>query len=175
MESHTFIAAWGEFGPTLEDVVVLTGLPVFGDSKTVAMPDDSSTKLDEEGKIRLGLLNEALTASKHKGKSPYNLWVSFFTDRPIGVSEVRVEAMLSFWLSWHVLPSGPKDGINAYVFPLSNSSGKGRKCSSRAYLSYFFVLQIARVRPEFGEVSEEVHRGLICADGLFADVPLGEV
>lgn len=29
---HTFVTAWGEFAPTLEDVVALTLLPVFGDS-----------------------------------------------------------------------------------------------------------------------------------------------
>lgn len=92
-KSHMFIAAWGEFGPTLEDVVVLTGLPVFGDSK--AMPGDSSAKMDEEGEIRLGLLNEALTTSNHKGKSAYNSWVSFFTDGPRVVSEVKLEAILS--------------------------------------------------------------------------------
>lgn len=44
MEFHAFLAAWGEFGPTLEDVIVLTGLTIFGDSKAIAMPDDSSTK-----------------------------------------------------------------------------------------------------------------------------------
>lgn len=72
IESHTFIAAWGEFGLTLEDVVVLAGLPVCGDSRAIVMPGDSSTKLDEEGKIRLGLLNEALTESKHKRKALIN-------------------------------------------------------------------------------------------------------
>lgn len=36
-ESHTFVAAWDEFGPTLEDVVVLTGLPIFGESRAIAM------------------------------------------------------------------------------------------------------------------------------------------
>lgn len=41
---------------------MLTDLPIFGDSKAIVMLDDSSTKLDEEGEIRLGLLNETLTA-----------------------------------------------------------------------------------------------------------------
>lgn len=72
MESHTFVAAWGEFGPTLEDVVVLTGLSIFDDVQAIAISDDSSTKLDDKCEIRLSLLNETLTAPKHKGKSTYN-------------------------------------------------------------------------------------------------------
>lgn len=103
------MAAWAELGPTLEDVVVLTGLPVSGEVQAIDISDDSSAKLDVDGEIRLTLLNEALNASKHKGKSTYNTWVSFFTSGPGIASEVRVEAMLSFWLSWYVLPSGPED------------------------------------------------------------------
>lgn len=33
-EIHSFIAAWGEFGPTLEDVVMLTSLPTIPRSRT---------------------------------------------------------------------------------------------------------------------------------------------
>ncbi|MED6177519.1 hypothetical protein PIB30_098875, partial [Stylosanthes scabra] len=29
-QTHTFVASWGEFSPTLEDVVMLLQLPVFG-------------------------------------------------------------------------------------------------------------------------------------------------
>lgn len=126
-ESHTFVAAWGEFGPTLEDVVVLMGLPVFGEVQAVSIADDSSVSLDVDGEIRLTLLNEALVASKHKGKSTYSTWVGFFTNGPGVASEVRVEAMLSFWLSWYVLPSGPEDGLNAFVFPLAIRLARGEK------------------------------------------------
>lgn len=83
--------------------------------------------MDVDGEIRLTLLNEALVASKHKRKSTYNTWVSFFTNGPGVASEVRVEAMLSFWLSWYILPSGPKDGLNAFVFPLAIHLARGEK------------------------------------------------
>lgn len=33
VESHTFVTAWGEFYPTLEDVAMLTGLPLLGGSE----------------------------------------------------------------------------------------------------------------------------------------------
>lgn len=59
----------GEFGPTLEDVVVLTGRPVFGESRAVAMLGRSDVKLDTEGEVRLVLVKEAKSNSNHKGKS----------------------------------------------------------------------------------------------------------
>lgn len=54
-ESHTVVTACGEFCPTLEDVVVLTGLPVFGESKVIRMPESSDIALDAEGEVRLVL------------------------------------------------------------------------------------------------------------------------
>lgn len=40
VESPTFIASWGESCPTLKDVVVLTSLPIFGESRAIKMPED---------------------------------------------------------------------------------------------------------------------------------------
>lgn len=68
-ESHMFVAAWGEFGRTLEDIVVLTGLLMLGESRAIIMPGSSDVALDAEGEVRLVLLNQALSESKHKGKS----------------------------------------------------------------------------------------------------------
>lgn len=53
--------------------------------------------------------------------------MSFFTNGPGIASEVRVEAMLSFWLSWYIFPSRPKDSLNAFVFPLTISLARGEK------------------------------------------------
>lgn len=92
-----------------------------------------------EGEVRLVLLNEALSNSKHKGKSTYNTWVSYFMDGPGAASEVVLEAMLAFWLSWYVLPSGPKDGINPFVFPLAIRLSKGeRLVLAPIFLGSFF-------------------------------------
>lgn len=46
---------------------------------------------------------------------------------PGATSEVVLEVMLAFWLLWYVLPSGPKDDINYYVFPLAIRLAKGEK------------------------------------------------
>lgn len=99
MESHTFVAACGEFGPTFKNVVVLTGLPLFSDSRVIVATGEPAIKLDAESELRLVLLNGALTDSKHKGKSTYNTWVTYFTEVPGTASEMRLEAILAFWLS----------------------------------------------------------------------------
>lgn len=33
IDTHTFVTAWREFGPTLKDVAVLTSLPVVGEDR----------------------------------------------------------------------------------------------------------------------------------------------
>lgn len=42
-------------------------------------------------------------------------------------SEVEFEAMVAYCLSWYVLPSCLKDGLNSYVFPLVVLLEKGEK------------------------------------------------
>lgn len=52
-----FVVVWGQFRPTLEDMIVLTSLPIFGESRAIANSGESAIKLDSEGEIRLVLLN----------------------------------------------------------------------------------------------------------------------
>lgn len=87
----------------------------------------SDVKLDTEGEVRVVLLNEALSDTKHKGKSTNNTWVSYFMEGQGTASEVVLNTMVAFLLSWYVLPSGPEDGINSYGFPLSFRLAKGEK------------------------------------------------
>lgn len=42
-------------------------------------------------------------------------------------SEIVLEAMLSYWLSWYALPTGRADGINPYVSPLAIRLVRGEK------------------------------------------------
>lgn len=37
MESYTFIAAWGKFGPMLEDVLNLMALAIYGEVNAMGM------------------------------------------------------------------------------------------------------------------------------------------
>lgn len=40
---------------------------------------------------------------------------------------VTPQAFLSYWLSKYILPSGPEDGINAYIFPLAIRLPRGKR------------------------------------------------
>lgn len=61
--------AWGELYPTLEDVLVLIDLPLFGDVRTIKLSYDvEEIALDEEGKRKLEPVNKGL-CSKTSNKS----------------------------------------------------------------------------------------------------------
>lgn len=53
VNTHTFVAAWGEFSSSLEDVTLLIGLPVFGNVQVLDF-------LNEEGKARVPVLGQVL-------------------------------------------------------------------------------------------------------------------
>lgn len=48
-ESYNFTATEGEFCPILEDVIVLIGLPLFGEVRTIKLPEDTVEVALEEG------------------------------------------------------------------------------------------------------------------------------
>lgn len=54
-----FIGSWGEFGPSLEDVVVLTSLLLFSEAHAITLT------LDGEGQKRLDFLNKSISDSKY--------------------------------------------------------------------------------------------------------------
>lgn len=59
VESHTFVMAWVEFCSTLEDIVVLTGLPLLGEPKATVLSEGSDGILDDEDEVSMTVLNEA--------------------------------------------------------------------------------------------------------------------
>lgn len=72
--SHTFVAVWGEFCPSLEDVFMLTELLMFGDYHAV-------DPLDDEGERLLEGLHDTMTRPKYAlNKGTYLLWLKYFTD-----------------------------------------------------------------------------------------------
>lgn len=113
IESHTFTAAWGKSCPTLEDVVALNGLPVFWQAKTIRLFEDPEEIVpDEADKKKLEALKNAFSNSKSSSKSMYALQARHFIFWMETGNDIKFEAMLSYWLSWYVLPSGPEDGLN---------------------------------------------------------------
>lgn len=102
---------------------MLTGPPLLGKAKTIVLPESPKAILDDGDEARLIVLNEALADSKVKGKGTYRgliILLKGLGQRP------RWYLMLAFWLSWYILPSGPKDGIHPYVFHWLSSWPKAR-------------------------------------------------
>lgn len=95
MEMQTFVASWGEFAPTLEDVVALTSLPLFGDAQIARF------KLtDKDNKARHDALMQFLRKTKYgtSKKSTYLTWTCYFVDGAGKDSPFQLEALLAFGL-----------------------------------------------------------------------------
>lgn len=97
--SHTTVAARGEFSPSLEDVVVLTGLLVFSAYYAV-------DALDEEGERTLGLLHNAMVRAKYiSNKLTYLSWMTFFVKGEGRNAEFQLAGFFAYWLSYYVFPT----------------------------------------------------------------------
>lgn len=111
--SHTFVDAWGEFCPSLEDVFMFTGLLTFGDYHVV-------DALDNEGERLLALLHKTMNKAKYaSNKGTYFSWLSYFIKGAGLNSEVQLAAFFAYWLSYFVFPSPPDDWLNFFVFPMA--------------------------------------------------------
>lgn len=94
--------------------------------KKIKLPDDvEKVALDEEGKRKLEDLNKASSKSKTSNESIYSSRAIYFTYSARAESDIELEARLSYWLSWYMLPSGHEDGLNAYVYPFAIRLARG--------------------------------------------------
>lgn len=82
-----FVAACGELTATLKDVVWLTILSIFGETK--AMGD-----LKGEDEQKLCYLTSAMTSVRSFGKSTYATWLGFFINGEGSWSRCLVKAFL---------------------------------------------------------------------------------
>lgn len=70
--SHTFVAAWGEFCPSLEDVAMLTNLPLFGHTLVLDALDGEGVQLVED-------LRASMSDAKYvTNKLTYLSWARYF-------------------------------------------------------------------------------------------------
>ncbi|KAK9293241.1 hypothetical protein L1049_021232 [Liquidambar formosana] len=175
--THTFIAAWGEFTPTLEDVVTLLRLNVLA---TDNIMDIKISKLSKEERVINKFLKESITASgKNKSRfsvrgghsrgirSNFCAWIRYFYQEvgpssknkagevvsgPEAGSPYVLEAFIAMWLSKFIFPGPPSEGISAHVFPLAIKIAKG-KCFSLA------TVYLATLYRRLDMVVEEAVRG----------------
>lgn len=88
--------------------VPLFGLPLFGEAKTIKLPNDyEEVALVGEGERILEALNKALSESKTSHKSIYPSWVRYFTHslKAGARRDIEFKAMPVYWFSWYI--SGP--------------------------------------------------------------------
>ena len=91
-QTHTFIAAWGEFTPTLEDVYILLKLSEFG--KT----DITTLVASQEEDDIISELMITLKKSKVKAKkSIFTSWIGYFNQDQAEDSVTNLEPRLKRW------------------------------------------------------------------------------
>ncbi|KAF7140407.1 hypothetical protein RHSIM_Rhsim06G0084000 [Rhododendron simsii] len=144
-DSHTLPVAWGETGPTLEDVGCLLKLPMLG------KVDSSSGRLSTTQKGVVDALRKSVRWEKapdgvkkghngvkkgHSGvKNTFTKWARYWC-KDLGASNAGEEAQvvadgpglkkpahlatfLAYWLTWYIFPGPPKDGVNTALFELA--------------------------------------------------------
>lgn len=88
--------------------MALTCLSIFREVNAINFSDDSAKIiLDKVGNLKLEALDDALSGSKSLNRSAYDSWVTHFDIGRGRGSGIEFEAMLSYLLSWSILPSGP--------------------------------------------------------------------
>lgn len=93
--SHTFIAALGEFCSSLEDVAMLTGLPIFCNFHVVEALDNEGQRLVEE-------LQASMAKSEIIQQGTYLSLVKYFKDSVGKNITCQLVAFFAYWLSYFV-------------------------------------------------------------------------
>lgn len=111
--SHTFVVAWGEFCPSLEDVAMLTNLPLFGHTLALDALDGEGVQLVED-------LRASMSDAKYvTNKLTYLSWARYFKEGLGMTSPCHLAAFFAYWLSFFVFPSPPEDNLHNFVFPMA--------------------------------------------------------
>lgn len=109
-------------------------------SSEFADEGETGIVLSEEEERKVPLSSSALRVSN---KSIYTSWIRRFRGGEGRGKGVTLEAFLSYWLSRYILPSGPEDGINAYVFTLAIR--KGEEVAARTSIPRVIIRLVGRV------------------------------
>ncbi|KAK2984838.1 hypothetical protein RJ640_004663 [Escallonia rubra] len=118
-ETRTFVFPWGEATITLEDMMVLGGYSVLGDSVS------SSLKNGELEQIHEKLIQAHLQVTRSRArKADQSTWIAKFVDSG---SEIEHEAFLALWLSRFVVPASSAKIVAKVVFPIAVRLSRGIK------------------------------------------------
>ncbi|KAK7828807.1 hypothetical protein CFP56_029923 [Quercus suber] len=117
-ETKTFVFPWGEATVTLEDVIVLWGYSVLGDS--VLSPAESEDLQEIEENLKEA--RRRIVATKAK-KACQSLWINTFMNSG---KELEHQAFLACWLSRYVF-AGVHGTISEHVFPVAIQLARGTR------------------------------------------------
>ncbi|KMS98431.1 hypothetical protein BVRB_4g091290 [Beta vulgaris subsp. vulgaris] len=126
-KTNSFIFPWGEATITLEDVMILGGLPVIGECLNKPIEENSV-------KIHGGLRRAIWEISEKSGgerEVTHSAWIKHFMEEEeegeIEHEEGEFEhvAFLSLWLSRFVLPDQFESVIGSYVFSIAIHLSQG--------------------------------------------------
>ncbi|KAK6934429.1 Aminotransferase-like, plant mobile domain [Dillenia turbinata] len=116
-ETNTFVFSWGEATVTLEDVMILGGLPVVGESVMSSLTEDLMD-------LEMRLKEERMKLVNGKAKKPcQTAWLNHFMGSG---TEFEHLAFLTLWLSRFVFPS-PSDTIGQNVFQIAIHLSRGTR------------------------------------------------
>ncbi|PRQ31740.1 putative protein-serine/threonine phosphatase [Rosa chinensis] len=117
-ETNTFIFPWGEATITLEDVMVMGGYSVLGES--IFSPLESRELKEIEEKLNQERTEINRGASRRPSTS---LWLKKFMNSGTFLEH---EAFLAFWLSRYVFPDAHST-IQKHVFPIAIHLARGTR------------------------------------------------
>ncbi|GAB2227543.1 hypothetical protein Droror1_Dr00009365 [Drosera rotundifolia] len=118
--TNTFLFPWGEATVTLEDVMVLTGVPVVGDEVKKLEEEKEKGLVEELRRVRRELCRGSGKKAKH------GAWMKHFMDRD-DEDEVQHVAFLALWLSRFVLCDSHLKGVVDNVFLIAVQLSRGRR------------------------------------------------
>ncbi|XP_059670028.1 uncharacterized protein LOC132315694 [Cornus florida] len=145
-ETHTFVAAWGEFAPSLEDVYVLFRLPVLGSADS-----DLSVVSEEEREI-VDALRSAATEAAQRGSSSVHL------DSPPPCSSkcpTYSQWYRHFFRNYEPASNGIEIGSAQHPRRSVTGPEYGKSYELAAFLSYWLDQFIFEGKPEDG-INERV-------------------
>ncbi|KAL0012002.1 hypothetical protein SO802_007110 [Lithocarpus litseifolius] len=117
-ETKTFVFPWGEATVTLEDVIVLGGYSVLGDSVLSRAESEDPQEIEEN----LKEARRRIVATKAK-KACQSLWIKTFMNSG---KELEHHAFLACWLSRYVF-AGVHGTISEHVFPVAIQLARGTR------------------------------------------------
>lgn len=117
-KTNTFIFPWGEATISLEDMMVLGGYSVLGDSVLSPLRSREMVAMKEKMIEAYG----QISSSSGQCLLLHSTWMGHFMKSGL---ELEHEAFLALWLTRYVFPSVSSDFVGKQVFPIAVQLARG--------------------------------------------------